>query len=41
LHRIIHGQQQAKADELEAIATALDLTMPDFYGDLPDVAEAS
>ena len=31
LHRIEHGQVP-RADEIERIAAALDLSMPEFYG---------
>lgn len=32
LHRIEHGDQVPRADELERIAAALSLSMPEFYG---------
>lgn len=38
LSRIEHGKQQATADELERLAAAMGLSMPQFYGELPGAA---
>lgn len=35
LHRIEHGHQEPRADEIEKIAAALGLSMPEFYGATP------
>lgn len=40
LCRIELGKTEAKAEEIERLAAALDLTMPEFYGAL-DEARAS
>lgn len=40
LCRIEHGKTKAKAEEIERLANALDLTMPEFYGAI-DEAKAS
>lgn len=36
LHRLEHGHQEPKAVEIEQIAKAMGLTVPQFYGAIDD-----
>jgi transcriptional regulator with XRE-family HTH domain len=41
LCRIESGEIEARATDIETLAGALGLTMPEFYGRIPKVAKAS
>lgn len=41
LSRIENGKRGVRADVLAPLVTALDLTMAEFYGDLPSVPGAA